>query len=154
MTAQEPTCLDASAARFSALSSSTLPSLALQRLRDCHTSKQRGGKGKPRQLPAQIQRQVYGHNRLCDKSIETGDMDAVGGQNEHGGKFALLILACLPLKISVQLRNSAVKSSPIMTGSEELNPVFDQPIFRGTTHLRVPCSASPLPSCARWAWPD
>jgi len=61
---------------------------------------------------------------MCGKCVKGGDVLTVFGENEDAGKFAFLILTRLPLKIGVQLRNSAAKRRPIMSRSKRLNPVF------------------------------
>jgi len=79
---------------------------------------------KPWQAPRQIRWQLRNPDRMCGKSVEAGDVLTVLGENEDAGKFAFLILTCLPVKIGIQLRNSTAKRRPIMSRSKRLNPVF------------------------------
>jgi len=46
--------------------------------------------------------------------IETDYGVAVRGENEDGGKFALLILACLAQKVGIEFGDTAAKAGSIM----------------------------------------
>jgi hypothetical protein len=100
------------------------PPLAPQGLSDSHAPEQYDRHGKLWQAPRQIRWQHRDQDGMCGKCVKGGDVLTVFGENEDAGKFAFLILTRLPLKIGVQLRNSAAKRRPIMSRSKRLNPVF------------------------------
>jgi hypothetical protein len=93
------------------------PTLALQRLSDCHAPEQRDGNRIPWQLLRQVIWEIGGQYRMRGKSIETGDVLTVRSENEDGGKVPFQVLRRLPLKIGIQLGDPAGEGRSVMIRS-------------------------------------
>lgn len=106
---------------------------AMQRLFDRHPPEQRHGKRKPRKALRQFWRQIGGQGRVRGESVETGNCLTIRSENEDGGKFALLVLASVPLNVGIQFGNPTTKVHSVMIRSECLDAVI------GCTHLRSHC---------------
>ena len=102
--------------------SQTLP---MQGSADSHPSQKCYRKGKSRELPGQVLRQIGSLDRMRRQSIKTGDGLAVRSENEDSGKFAFQVLAGLSVDIIVEGCYTARKGRSVMERPKRLNLIFD-----------------------------